>query len=280
VGEQLEAALHLSHPYGRPVIGWADEIRHIGRLEAQDFYKRHYAPNNAILVVAGDVTADEVRAETEDTYGKVAARELAPRADTTEPPRLGETRLSIVRDDANVPLAMRTYRVASYDDGAPGEAEALETLAALLGGDENAALYRKLVMEKKLATDAGASYDGYARDAGEFTVYAVPRPGVSLDVLERAVDGVIAQYVSAKPRADELARVKTELVASVTYRRDNQYEMAAAYGQALVIGLTIYDVQAWPDRIRAVTADAVRRAATASLVKKEAVTAYLVPGRP
>ena len=97
MSEQMEAALHLSHPYGRPVIGWPEEIRRIDRVAAQDFYDHHYAPNNAILVVAGDVTPDEVRAAGAAEYGKVPARELAPRAEFAEPPRLAETRMTIVR---------------------------------------------------------------------------------------------------------------------------------------------------------------------------------------
>ena len=275
--EQIDAALHLSHPYGRPVIGWPEEIRHIGRNEAQDFYKHHYAPNNAILVVAGDVTVDEVRNDAQTAFGKVPARELVPRSANAEPPRLSETRLAVSRPDVKVPLFMRVYRVPSYAEAAPDQAEALEALAQAMGGDYTATLYRKLVVERRLATSTGASYDGYARDAGEFTVYAYPHPGVSLAALEHAIDGIIADYAKATPNARELARAKTQLVAGATYRRDSQYAMASAYGQALVIGLTAFDVRAWPDRIQAVTGDAVARAAKDFLIKREAVSATLAP---
>ena len=120
MGEQMEAALHLSHPYGRPVIGWAEEVRRIDRVAAQDFYDHHYAPNNAILVIAGDVTPDEVRTAAEAEYGKVPARELQPRAEFAEPPRLAETRMTIARPDVKVPLFRRIYRVPSYAEAAPG----------------------------------------------------------------------------------------------------------------------------------------------------------------
>ena len=276
-GEQVDAALFLSHPYGRPVIGWPSEIHHIGRVEAQDFYNHHYAPNNAILVIAGDVTADEVRADASATFGRVPARPLVPRVECAQPARLGETRLSIADPNAKVAFFSRDYRVKSYAEAAPGQAEALEVLATLLGGDPSAALYRKLVVEKKLATDAGASFDGDSRDDGKFNVYAVPAAGVSLDSLERAVDEVIARFVAhATPSAD-LARVKTQLVASTIYQRDNQYSLASAYGQALAIGLTVADVQSWPQRIGAVTAQTVRSTAAASLIKSEAVTLFLKP---
>ncbi|MGZ5940519.1 MAG: M16 family metallopeptidase [Rhizomicrobium sp.] len=277
-GEQVDAALFLSHPYGRPVIGWPSEIHHIGRVEAQDFYNHHYAPNNAILVIAGDVTADEVRADASATFGRVPARQLVPRVECAQPTRLGETRLSIADPNAKVAFFSRDYRVKSYAEAAPGQAEALEVLAALLGGDPSAALYRKLVVDKKLATDAGASFDGDSRDDGKFNVYAVPAPGVSLESLERAVDDVIARFVTHAPPSADLARVKTQLVASTIYQRDNQYSLASAYGQALAIGLTVADVQSWPQRIGAVTAQTVRSTAAASLIKSEAVTLFLKPG--
>ena len=275
--EQAEAALYLSHPYGRPVIGWPDEIRHIGRVEADDFYRHHYAPNNAILIVSGDVTVDDVRAGAEAEYGPLPSRELGVRADYAQPPRLGETRLVIARKDAKVPMFLRLYRVHSYADAAPGRAEALEVLARLLGGDATSALYRRLVVERRLATDVSAYYNGYTRDTGEFGFVAHPRPGVSLEVLERALDEVIAPYLRRAPSKAELARAKTQLVAGVTFRRDSQFEMASAYGRALAIGLTVFDVQQWPARIQAVAREDVRKAAVASLVKKESVTATLMP---
>ena len=277
MGEQMRAALHLSHPYGRPVIGWAEELRRIDRISAQDFYDSHYAPNNAILVIAGDVTPDEVRKMAQEAYGKVPARELQPRSESTEPPRLSETRMSITRADARVPLFHRIYRVPSYAQGRPGQAEGLETYAQLLGGDTTSLLYRVLVEQKKLATDAGASYDGYNRDAGEFAVYAVPRPGVTLQALEKAVDQILGVNTLALPRDADISRAKTQLIASVTYRRDSQFALAMAYGQALTIGLTVDDVNEWPARIRAVSAESVRRAAQ-SLSRREAVSAYLIPG--
>ena len=278
LGEQMRAALHLSHPYGRPVIGWSDEVRRIDRVSAQDFYDHHYAPNNATLVIAGDVTPDDVRKMAQDAYGKVPARTLEPRAEFTEPPRMAETRFSITRSDARVPIFSRIYRVPSYAVARPGQAEGLETYAQLLGGDQTSTLYRVLVEEKKLASEAGASYDGYARDAAEFSVYAVPRPGVSLENLEKAVDQVLAGFAAAPVKAGDLNRAKTQLVAAVTYRHDNQFAMAQAYGTALMIGLTADDVNDWPNRIRSVNAEDVRKAA-GSLDRKNAVSATLRPGK-
>jgi zinc protease len=277
--EQMEAALQLTHPYGRPVIGWPEEVRHIGRIEAQTFYAHHYAPNNAILVVAGDVTPDEVRVDAEATYAKIPARDLGPRADFAQPPRLGETRLTVARDDVKVPMFLRLYRVPSYTEAKPGEAEALDVLAQLLGGDPTSTIYRELVVKRKLASDAGASYTGYARDAGEFEIYAAPRPGAKMDLIERTIDAILKQHAIAPPRTGDIDRAKTQLVADAVYRRDNQLDLASAYGQALAIGLTADDVHEWPGRIRGVTGDALRDAAEKDLIPRESVTGYLLPGK-
>ena len=276
--EQVDAALYLSHPYGRPVIGWPQEVSRLDRANAQAFYDHHYAPNNAILVVAGDVTPEEVRADAAATFAKVPARLLEPRTVYAEPARLGETCLNIARPDASVPSFSRTWRVASYKEGRRGDAEALEVLAALLGGDANGLLYRKLVVEQKIATDAGANYDGDARNAGSFSVTATPQPGVSLDALEHAVDAVIAGVAKAPPAAADLARIKTQLVAGEVFKRDNQLSLATAYGQALVVGRSVADLQSWPQRIRDVTAEEVRAAAALQLDRRQSVALHLTPG--
>ena len=227
-------------------------------------------------MVAGDVTPDEVRKLATEHYGKLPRRELEPRSEPAEPPRLAETRMTVRRADARVPVFSRFYRVASYAQGRPGTAEGLEMYAHLLGGDATSQLYRVLVEQKKLASEAGASYDGYNRDAGTFAVYAVPRPGVTLEALEKAVDQVMADTLRAAPQAADMARARTKLVASTIYRRDSQFALANAYGQALTIGLTVNDVDAWPARMRAVTGEQVRKAA-AGLSRRNAVTGYLLP---
>lgn len=272
--EQAEAALQLSHPYGRPLSGWSDELRHIDRPALADFYQRHYAPNNAILIVTGDVTADEARDAAEAEYGALGARELSERVEYAQPPRFGETRLVIARKDAKAPMFLRLYRVPSYAEAAPGQAEALEVLAKLIGGDTGSALYRRLVVQKKLALGVSASYGGYFRDAGELRLVATPRPGVTLEVLERAVDEVLADYLRRMPTKAELAHAKAQLVAAA--RKANQIELAETYARALAVGLTVFDVQQWPARIATVSADDVRKAARTALVPKESVTAYLM----
>jgi predicted Zn-dependent peptidase len=252
--EQMEAALYLSHPYGRPVIGWPEEIRHIGRIEAQDYYVRHYAPNNAILVVAGDVTPEEVRMPTRKRP-TARCRRAACRAPNS-PSRPGSAKRADVsratrREGAAVPAPLS--RAELHRSQARRGRGARNALAQLMGGDATSTLYRELVVKRKLASDAGASYDGYTRDAGEFSVYAAASRRAH-GCSGAGVDAIIKSYVDRAAQTADLERAKTQLVADATYQRDSQYSLASAYGQALAIGLTVDDVEEWPDRIRAVAA--------------------------
>jgi len=275
--EQLAAALYLSHPYGRPVIGWDEEIQQIGRAEAIDFYTHHYAPNNAILVVAGDVEAAEVLALAQETYALVPSRELAPRSHPAQPPRLAETRIDLAHADARLPLLFRMYRVPSYRTGQAGEGEAFDMLSTILGGGATSRLYRALVVEQQVAVAAGAYYDGGSASLSEFGVYAYPAEGVSFDQLETAMDAVLEQMFTAPPGAGEFERARTRLVAAHTYEQDSQFALAMDYGSSLTIGLTVEDVESWPDRIGEVTPEDVQNVARTYLIRKEAVTGRLSP---
>ncbi len=275
--EQMDAALFLSHPYGKPVIGWSAGIRHIDRHTVATFYARHYAPNNAVLVVAGNVTADAVRANAEASFGKLTARELRPRAEHAQPPRLGPTQLWLHTRYTHHRVFAREYRVVSYPDARPGQAEALDVLAQILGGGDAGELYQELVTRDRLAKDAAASYLGMCRDAGTFSIYAVPRPGVSLRRLNNAVTAVIARLRHDLVSSRALKRAKTALVAEAATRRSSDFARANAYGQALSIGLTVQDVRDWPVRITRVTAREVEQVAVSELTPAQSVTGYLLP---
>jgi zinc protease len=277
LGEQMDAALYLNHPYGRPVIGWRPEIEQLNREDALAFYRRFYSPNNAVVVVAGDVTAEEVKTDAEATYGKIADRaETNPRHRPMEP--LQEAPRTVTLADLRVeqPSVSRDYLVPSESSAKPGESEALEVLAHVLGSGENCRLYRALVVEQELALNAGATYSGTAVDYAKFAVFGVPKPGVSLPRLETAIDGILAELIGHGVSSDELDRAKTRLIAEAIYAEDNQATLARWYGSALVSGQTVEDVRAWPDRIRAVTAEAVQNAARTWLDRRRSVTGYLV----
>ncbi len=277
LSEQMDAALYLNHPYGRPVIGWRHEIEKLDRNDVLAFYRRFYSPNNAIVVVAGDVTPGEVKADAEDTYGKVADR--APtnlRQRPMEPQQEAPRTVTLADPRVEQPSLSRDYLVPSETTAKPGESEALDVLAHVLGSGEDCRLYRTLVVDKGIALNAGANYSGTALDYAEFGIYGMPKPGVSLRDVEAGIDGVLNDVIDHGITADELDRTKTRLIADAVYAQDNQATLARWYGSALATGQTVDMVRTWPDRIRAVTAGAVQQAARTWLDRRRSVTGYLV----
>jgi len=280
--EQIMAALYLNHPYGRPVIGWRAEIEKLNREDALEFYRRHYAPNNATLVVAGDVTVDDLRPMIEATYGKVAPQPAIPakRIRPQEPPPAGPRTVTLADPRVEQPSLRRLYLVPSAVTAAATESEALEVLAQLMGGGMNGYLFRALAIEQKIAISANAWYQGTAIDPSQFGVAASPRPGVTFEQVEVAIDKVIDTVAKNPVPAEDLERAKTQLIAESVYARDSQSTMARWYGAAITVGLTAADIQSWPDRIRAVTAAQVSDAARRWLDKKRSATGYLIKEAP
>ena len=277
LSEQMDAALYLNHPYGRPVIGWRHEIEKLDRDDALAFYRRFYTPNNAIVVVAGDVTPDEVKTDAEETYGKVADRASTNlRQRPMEPQQEAPRTVTLADPRVEQPSLSRNYLVPSETTAKPGESEALDVLARVLGSGEDCRLYRTLVVDKGIALNAGAYYTGTALDYAEFGIYGAPKPGVSLRDVEAGIDGVLDDVIGHGITADELDRAKTRLIADAVYAQDNQVTLARWYGSALATGQTVDMVHSWPDRIRAVTADDVQQAARAWLDRRRSVTGYLV----
>jgi zinc protease len=277
LGEQMDAALYLNHPYGRPVIGWRQEIEKLNRDEALAFYRRFYSPNNAVVVVAGDVNPAEVKADAEATYGKVARRaDNNPRQRPMEPVQEAPRTVTLADSRVEQPSVSRYYLAPSDTTAKPGEGEALDVLAHVLGSGANSRLYRTLVVDKAIALNAGAYYSSNAIDYAKLGVYASPKPETSLRELEGGIDAVLADVIDHGITDGELDRAKNRLIADAVYAQDNQATLARWYGAALAIGETVDMVRTWPDRIRAVTADAVQQAARTWLDRRQSVTGYLV----
>jgi len=278
LNEQIMAALYLNHPYGRPVIGWHQEIEKLDREDALAFYRRFYAPNNAILVIAGDVEAADIRPLVERNFGSIPAQPAIParRVRPQEPEPAAPRTVTLADPRVEQPSMRRYYLVPSATTAAAGESAALDVLAQLMGSGSNSYLYRALVVDKPLAVSANASYSSISLDPTQFAISAAPKPGVSFAEVEQAVDGVIASVAQNPIRAEDLERVKTQLIAEAIYAQDNQAVLARWYGGALTTGLSIEDIRSWPDRIRAVTAEQVRAAAQKWLEKKRSVTGYLI----
>ena len=276
--EQIMAALYLNHPYGRPVIGWRQEIEKLDREDALAFYRRFYAPNNAILIIAGDVDANEIRPMVEKNFADIPAQSAIPakRLRPQEPVPAAPRTVTLSDPRVEQPGLRRYYLVPSASTAAAGESPALDVLAQLMGGGSNSYLYRTLVIDRQLAISAGAGYQGTALDPSQFSVSVTPKPGVEFFQIEEAIDKVIAEVAQNPARAEDLERVKTQLIAEAIYAQDNQATLARWYGGALTTGLSIDDIRSWPDRIRAVTAEQVREAAAKWLDKKRSVTGYLI----
>ena len=275
--EQTTAAQYLNHRYGVPVIGWRHEMVTLDLDAALDYYRTFYAPNNAILVVAGDVTPDEVRDLANEHYGPIPANpDLPERSRPQEPPQTAERRLTFRDPRVAQPFVTRSYLAPERDSGAQEKAAALVMLAEVLGGGQTSYLNEKLAFEQKKALYVSAYYRGTSLDDTMFGLYIVPAPGVSLDEAEKALDDTIQQFLIDGVEDETLTRIKMQLRAAQIYDRDNVQALARRYGAALTQGLTVADIQAWPDVLAAVTEDDIIAAAREVFVPQSSVTGWLM----
>ncbi len=279
--EQLRAAQFLNHRYGVPIIGWRHEMETLGMEEALAFYDLHYAPNNAILIVAGDVAPEEVLDLAREHYGPIPAEPNVPeRFRAQEPPQTAERRLVYEDPRVSQPYLTRSYLAPERDAGAQEKAAALVYLAELLGGSNFTSEFgRALQFESDIAVWSSAFYGGVSLDDTTFGMVVVPSEGVSLDDAEAAMDRVIADFMANGPDPDQMESLRTQLRASEIYARDNVQGLARRYGAALTSGLTVEDVQAWPDILQAVTAEDVLAAAEEVLDKRRSVTSWVIPNQ-
>ncbi|MEN8917389.1 MAG: pitrilysin family protein [Octadecabacter sp.] len=279
--EQMRAAQFLNHRYGVPIIGWKHEMETLDMQDALSFYDIYYSPNNAILVVAGDVEPDEVLALAQEYYGPLPVETNLPeRFRTQEPPQTAERRLIFEDPRVAQPYVSRTYIAPERDEGAQEEAAALTYLAELLGGSSfTSALGIALQFETNTAVYAGAYYDGLNLDDGTFGMTVVPAEGVTLQEAEDAMDAAVAGFLEDGVDPERMEALRTQLRASEIFARDNVGGLARRYGAALTSGLTVADVQAWPDILQAVTAEDVLAAAERVLDRDQSVTGWIVPSR-
>ena len=276
-GEQMNAAQYLNHRYGVPIIGWKHEMEELDMEDALSFYQTHYAPNNAILVVTGDVEPDEVKALADQYYGVIPANpDLPERVRSQEPPQTAERRLTYKDPRVAQPYVQRSYLAPERDAGAQEKAAALFLLAELLGGSTTSYLNEKLQFEQQKVVYTGAFYRGVSLDDTTFDLLVVPAEGVSLQEAEEAMDQAVADFIAEGVNEEDLDRIKMQLRASQTYARDNVDGIGNRYGRALTSGLTVEDVQAWPDILQAVTGEEIIAAAREVLQPETSVTGWLM----
>jgi zinc protease len=276
--EQKNAAQYLNHRYGVPIIGWKHEMEELSLEDALSYYGTYYSPNNAILIVAGDVQPQEVLALAKEHYGKIPANPDLPaeRYRSSEPPQTAERRMTFRDPRVAQPYVSRSYMAPERDSGAQGDAAALTILAEVLGGSTTSILSQKLQHDSKTAIYTSAYYGGGSLDDTTFDLIVVPAPGVTLQQAEDAMDEVLLDLLENGIDEARLERVKMQVRASEIYALDNTEGLANRYGRALTQGLTIQDVQDWPVILQQVTSDDVLSAARMVLDRKQSVTGWLM----
>jgi zinc protease len=277
LNEQLRTGIFLHHPYRIPTIGWEQEIRGLTTADAIAFYNQWYAPNNAILVVSGDVTTAQVKALAEKYYGPLPRKELPTRTRVQEPKRVAATRMELKSPRVTEATWSRSYLAPSFSGGETKHAYPLQVLAEILSNGATSRLYRILVLEKQVALRAGAFYAPGSLDLTTFGFYANPRPGVTVETVENAVAEEIRNLLESGVTPEEAERAKTRMQAEQAYARDSLSGPANLFGAALAVGRTVEDVESWPDRIAAVTVDQINQAAKFVIDDRTAVTGLLLP---
>ena len=275
--EQRRAALFMNHPYGIPIIGWKHEMESLDLEDARAFYRKYYAPNNAVLVVAGDVTPEEVLELARVHYGPLAPTSgLGERQRPSEPPQLAERRLVFEDPRVGEPYVVRTYLAPERDSGAQEEAAALTLLAALLGGNSaTSVLGRKLQFEERKAIYSSAFYQGLSLDDGTFGLIIIPMPGMTLQEAEDALDQAVAEFMKEGIDLEQFDRIKMQLRAARIYAEDSVQGIARRYGAALTSGLEVEDVEEWPVILNAVTREQIMAAAGRVLDRRRSVTGWI-----
>ncbi|MBY8916783.1 insulinase family protein [Nitratireductor sp. L1-7-SE] len=278
LSEELNATLYQNHPYGIPVIGWQQEIEGLTHDDLKSFYDRFYTPNNAVLVVAGDVNADAVRAMAEETYGKIArGPDLPPRARPMEPDQKTTRDVTFRDPRVTVPNLSINWYVPSARRAAKGEFEALAILSEVLGEGLRSRLYQDLVVKQGIASSAGSYLQGAAYDYSALVVYGEPRGGADLETVEAALVAQIDKIRNEGITPEELETARTKILRDQIFMRDSQVRSANLFGAVLATGGKVEDITGLPERLDAVTVEAVQAAARRYLDMDHAVKGYLLP---
>lgn len=280
LNEQVEAALFLNSPYHHPVIGWRDEIEKYVLADVVDFHHRWYAPNNAILLVSGDITVARLKPLAEKYYGVIPARPIPPRQRTEEPAPIAARTVELRDPEVHQPDWQRLYLAPSYRSGETKYAYPLQVLAEILGDGTTSRLYRALVVEQKVAAMASAGYEPGSVGPTSFSFEASPLPGVSMETLQSAVVAQIRSVVADGVSAEEVDQAKQRLHTSIVYAKDSYSAGGRVLGAALASGQSLAEAEDWPRRIAAVSAADVNDAARQVLRDERAVTGLLLPADP
>jgi zinc protease len=278
LSEQMYATLFQNERYQVPIIGWRHEIAALTLAEAMDFYQTWYAPNNAVLIVSGDIDAAALWPMVEQTYGTIPSRPIPERLRVREPAEATQRRVILREESVQQPSWIRYYLAPSYGTAVSNQAYALQVLDEIFGAGNTSRLYRALVLDAELAVSAGTSYTPLSLGDTVIAAYVTPRDGVELSKIEDAFNAEVSKLLRGGITQDEVDHAKQRLAIQASYARDSVTSPAYTLGEALMSGQTITDIEAWPEHIAAVTVNDVMSAAKLSLDLQHSVTGELLPG--
>ncbi len=280
LGEAMMASLFRNHPYGIPIIGWEEEIRGLTTEDAIDFYETWYGPQNAILVLGGDIDAEEARPLVERTYGALPRRGRDSRKRPGEPASRSARRVKVTSPIAPLPSFSRAFLVPHRSDMALDDLEALQLLTMVLGSGTSSRFYSELVLKRSLATGVGSYDRAEVLDYPSLHIYGQPVPGVEIADLEAGIDSVLVQFLNEGVRDDELRQAKDRLAAAAILARDDPKTAPRVIGSAMAVGDSLEHLQAWPERVAAIPAAQVMALAERVLIPARSVTGILTPELP
>jgi len=278
--ENLLATAFAAHPYKWPTIGWMQDLQDMTWGDALAWYKSWYAPNNATLVVVGDVDPEQVAAWARRYYGPLARKALPPRKPQSEPAQRGMKRV-ILKAPAELPYVRFGYKAPVLRDPAKDwEPFAIAVLVKVLGGNDAARLNQTLVRERRIATSAGAEYELISRGPGMVLLNAAAAQGHGGDEIESALRELVARVAAQGITPEELQRAKVQLLAELVYKRDSFFAQAMELGELESSGLSFRDADRIPERFKAVSAEQVQSVAAKYLVDDALTIAVLDPQPP
>jgi zinc protease len=277
VNERLHSTMFMAHPYRTPVVGWMNDLENMRLSDARAWYDTWYAPNNAVLVVSGDVQPEQVFALAEKHFGPIPSKSLPIRKPQSEPDQTGMKRV-IVKAPARMPtIAMAYHAPALHDIEKDWEPYALSILAGVLDGHPAARLEREMVSETRVAHSVSADYDGIRRGPGAFYVNVTPAQGKSVDDVEQVWREQLELLITGGVSEDELQRVKAQVIASQVYSQDSVFSQASQIGRMRSLGLPHDAASVMTEKLRKVTPDQVRAVARKYLVDDKLTIAILDP---
>ncbi len=269
MAEQMREALFPNHPYALPVIGWMHEVQSLTQKEVMDFYNLYYAPNNAILVISGDVIGAQVLEIAKRTYGIIKPANTPKRMRTVSPPFIAESLVTLEHSSIKEPLFRKTYRVPSLRQNKQ-QSLALEILTDIMGNGSTSRLYKSLVIEQKLATNISLSYNSASWDDASLSIAANPATIQQMEKMQNAVDDNLRHIINNEINEKELNDAISRMQAEAIYARDSLSGPAMIIGSSLITGAKLYDIEYWAKDIESVTIEQIQNVANI----------YLNPDKP